>query len=1539
MSLPDIDFHRIRPYEGNRNAGFEELGCQLAEIEPRPAGATFHRKGRGGDAGVECFVKRTDGTEVGWQAKYVFTWDASLEGQLDESIETALEKHPHLTEYVVCIPFDLSDKRAGKGRSAAQKWEDWQKKWREKAKSAKRSISFTLWGKSQFATRLARGESYYSGRLLYWFDHEALTQEWLVRQFKRPRADLGTRYTPETNVELPIRRDFMALSRGAELQEQLDRWFLDLGERAKDAVRDLNKVVPEGTTSVHAQRVDETSKILSDFLGSDEIGPDRQFPLEAWRTAAEACAQACGEARQWAFGLEETKPDRYISDPPQRVAAYMVGKLLDVVRDIGEGTQSSFWQMANARAVLLHGPAGIGKSHLLADVVEHLVYQGLPAVMVLGSSLEEGEVWRQILGQLDRPPTEQVNSFLGALDAAAQLTGSRALICIDALNERKGIDIWPARLASFLAEAERFPRVVVVLSCRSTYLDYVVPHGLPPDLLYRLEHLGFREDGGEAAKAYLDKRGIVRPGAPRLAPEIENPLFLKTCCDFLEKQGTCEFPRGLQGITSIYEFYIDAIDKALTSRMKLDRNAEIVGRAIRQFAGLVVKSGTGYVGKRDAMAGFEGILSGQENLDRSLLSHFENEGLLSLEIVQDASGQRSEMVRFTFERIGDFTIASELLTQHLKLNDVVGCFKAAGPLRELVFGKDRRLKAGIIEAMAVLLPEKTGMEILDLDEKMPFEAHIAFKGSLLLRQQSHFTDRTLELAEKFLIDYDVAELFISIATEPDNKFNAAHLHRLLSAQTLPERDADWSTHLMIYGEDGAVETLISWAMRNGLDRIDDDRAHLAGVTLTWFLTTSNRRTRDRATKALACLLARRLRLGARLLRDFVGVNDPYVLERLFAACYGAALQGVVDGLAELAQAVFDLIFSAGSPPIDALLRDHAMGIVAYAQWRGELPKGPDFQRAFPPYSSPWPIESVSDELVKSYVQQHERGVGNDAILSSTVHDGDFARYQIDGKVSDWSPAPIGTWPLPGTRAICLEWLEDFKRWASAEVFAALNAYVDAAKAAKGQGPYAETPENENLAKAEAALRGLITPEQWEDFRVRAKGFFYGSYDHLASFDQEWARRWICKRAHELGWTAELFAATEQSIGYNGRSEHRVERIGKKYQWIALRELMARMADNLAFKDGYYRDPDPQPIYQSAKQIRLRDIDPSLLVEQTHYDGWRQWGRTWWVPFDPKLRPLDLQERLNWLKDDVDIFKGPSLIEVQEPKSDRKWLALSSTGHWNCSGLRDSEKELQRDAWFRLTCVVVRHADKDRLVRSLRGKILTDPDSLPRLELHGEFYLGEYPWHPGLDDIDQWDSSTFRRASKVEMRATAARYTCESGGYDFSITRSVGVEMPAPWMAKAMGLRLLSGKRPVYINSSGLETFIDPSAREPGPPAALVDRDAFLQMLEREGLAAVWVVAGEKRAFAGRGTAFGGGYNYTAVYELKEGKFLERFHFEREEPSPERLREFLGLPRQPDSKPAPPEKNRAQAVPKLMGMKTTKGNYSTGRCLLFFRLFP
>ena len=1440
MALPEIDFARIRPHGGSKSSGFEELCCQLASLEPRSLGDEFFRKGLGADAGVECFLQRADGTQIAWQAKYLFNWNQGLVNQLNGSIETALEKHPNISLYVVCLPFNLPDARLESTKSALQKWLEWRQDWLDKICSD-RELEISLWGSSEIVERLTRDDPKYSGRILYWFGQEYFTSAWFSAKFEQSKTSLGNRYTPETNIRLPIRRDFLAFARAAPLQRQIDNWFLQIRESGDQSLSAIAELA-SGNPQPHSSALSDSLDALVSLLSVPPIGIDQSYPIVDWIDATSNCYRSACEALYWA-SEQPTAFVPYQTDPSFWAQSHL-RKLADMLYEVRLSLNSNRWKIANANAVLLHGPGGVGKSHLLADIVEYHVSQGNPALLLLGEKFVDTELWPQIRDQLDRPGTEQFRHFLGSLDAAAQSTGVRAVLCIDALNERHGLDVWPTRLAGFLAVADEFPHVNIVLSCQSVYLRQVVPSGLSSEQLFPIEHRGFAPTGGEAAKTYLDLRGIARPGAPELVPEFNSPFFLKTFCDALEKEEATEFPRGLRGVTSIFGFYRNAIVQSLNRRMQLDTRLNIVPKAIGAFSELLLNDQSGYVRKTDAIELFESILPSGGDLRQSLLSQMTSEGLLTVEPLPQNDGTTEEMVRYTFQRFSDHMLARQVLDKHINEQDVMASFQPEGFLHKFLTGDGRHVRAGIIHAIAIQLPECTGVEILDVLDKPPAMIHRAFQNSLLWRDPSRFTEHTYSMLEARLRPEALNDILVSVSTEPSNQFNADYLHERLWNITMPDRDASWSAYLTRRGYSGPVETHIEWAIEAGLEEIGSQRARLAAMTLTWFFSCSHREVRDKATKALTCLLVHRLDLAARLVREFARVNDPYVLERLLAACYGAVLYAD-DGpsLAELAATVFGSFFADRDAPVHILSRDYARCIVDYAAMQGQIDTHIDLNMARPPYRSQWPIADVPDEFISSYSEVRSDVRVGDQIVYSTVNDGDFARYVIDPAVSKWSTAVIDT-------ARALETAE---------------------------------PTSESCDSAREYLRAIRGSER---------------YPPLARFSVQNARRWICKRAHDLGWTPGVFGDLDEQLGRHDRSDHRVERIGKKYQWIAFNELLARMSDNLVYAGSPLdHDPDRREPYRDACRLGLRNIDPSLLLTRSHYDGWREWDKTWWVPEVPELRTMSPTERIVWLESENDFFRQKELIELCQPDTQSNWLGLQGFSSWKGYGISAGRRVVQREAWFRLTCVVTKKGDLPLLLKALSVKrVLTNPSHLPNLQIRSHIYLREYPWHQDLDQLQADCHALVDWASEMDIRPTVATYSCTSGGYDYSVDKTIDIHLPAPWLCQLADLRANRSHAPTFSRCDGRVIFFDTSLLYPGPATALIDRDAFIETLDREGLAPVWILAGEKNVYGGAkfSAAFGGSVRYTSIYSLGSEKRLVECgrSMEKISPTTEQIKEFF-----------------------------------------------
>ena len=185
-----IDWKSIRPLQGGREKGFEELCAQLARAA-RPSRSEFVRKGTP-DAGVECYAILTDGTEWAWQSKYVDGLGDSQWLQIDRSVATALEKHPKLVRYFVCAPVDRADARVEGRRYAKDRWDSHVEKWSGWASDRGMTVEFTYWGSHELLEILARPE--HLGRVRFWFDVQGFDAPWFTARLDEALQAAGPRY-------------------------------------------------------------------------------------------------------------------------------------------------------------------------------------------------------------------------------------------------------------------------------------------------------------------------------------------------------------------------------------------------------------------------------------------------------------------------------------------------------------------------------------------------------------------------------------------------------------------------------------------------------------------------------------------------------------------------------------------------------------------------------------------------------------------------------------------------------------------------------------------------------------------------------------------------------------------------------------------------------------------------------------------------------------------------------------------------------------------------------------------------------------------------------------------------------------------------------------------------------------------------------------------------------------------------------------------------------------------------------------------------
>ncbi|AHG85284.1 outer membrane protein [Bibersteinia trehalosi USDA-ARS-USMARC-190] len=213
-----IRWENIKPLKGSQNNAFEELVCQLAYQECKSLGK-FTRISAP-DGGIEAMCELPDGSVCGWQAKYFLSsFSSSQWQQIEDSVKESLKSYPKLTKYYVCVATDRANANVSGKKSFLTKWGECIQKWKDFAQSQGREIEFEFWGSFELSDLLSKPEN--AGKKFFWFNESELSEKWFEQYNQQAINNLGVRYTPEINVDLPIAMQLEALARTQTFKEHL----------------------------------------------------------------------------------------------------------------------------------------------------------------------------------------------------------------------------------------------------------------------------------------------------------------------------------------------------------------------------------------------------------------------------------------------------------------------------------------------------------------------------------------------------------------------------------------------------------------------------------------------------------------------------------------------------------------------------------------------------------------------------------------------------------------------------------------------------------------------------------------------------------------------------------------------------------------------------------------------------------------------------------------------------------------------------------------------------------------------------------------------------------------------------------------------------------------------------------------------------------------------------------------------------------------------------------------------------------------------
>lgn len=1211
--------------------------------------------------------------------------------------------------------------------------------------------------------------------------------KWFIEQCKSSIHDLGKRYTPELNVKLEVSEIFEGLGRTEEFKRKTTKAFDQFLIKGKKVLKNQPEV-KESLESLE-KNFDELQTLFHkiDFLGTDAL-PVNEFD----NLLNEAYSSV-----QQIYGYYITEERKVQKEKNDYQYYHKHGSELRNIREF-EHELSSFqslirgssFKLANNPFLLLDGEAGIGKSHLIGDIVSRRINKERESVFLLGQHfVTEEDPWTQIFKRL------QINSksedFLRKLNQRAKESGKRIVLFIDAINEGKGNYFWNEFVKSFINEIKKYEWLGLVLTIRTSYKNLIFPEDEKSNLgIVEHHHYGFRNIEYEASKLFFDNYNIELPNVPLLHPEFQNPLFLKLFCEGINKAGLTRISDGLQGITSIINFFVKNVNTVLSKpkRVGYSDSLNLVQKSINAIIKYKVENELRYVPYEQAYEVVNESISSFID-KKGFIDELITEGVLSKNLFWKESDDYEEGVYLAYERFEDHLTVKYLLEQYPELEKE---FKENGKLYKYVENENAVYRyKGLIEAFSIQIPEIKGCEFYSLIPELKDRYPIVetFVESLLWRKVDTINEELKKYVNEHVLSYQGThdyfwETILAVTAIPNHFFNARFLHNHLLKFTLPDRDANWTQLLRYkYDNESSVKRLIDWAWSDtDKSHISDESVLLSSITLAWFHTSTNRELRDCSTKAMICLLQNRVHVLIELLQKFETVNDPYVYERLFAVAYGCAVRtNKKEELADLSDYIYVTIFKDKDEVYPhVLLRDYARGVIEFTSFSGiELPF--DFEDVRPPYKSSFPQKIMTNEEIdKKY------------------------KFDYDSK--------------------------DFKKhyWSQNSILSSMTTEYG-----RGTGGYGDF----GRYTFESALR---------------------SWDVNTNQLSNLAIEWIFEK---YGYDVEKHGEYDRNTYSYDRRASTIERIGKKYQWIALYEMVARVSDNFKKYERWSFEKEKEVPYQGPWDPYIRDIDPTLLISETGSYEEDEPQDFWWV--NNKIFNWDCTNE-SWVNDSSELPKMEEIIHVKDDMGE-EWLVLEGYPSWSEPKKIGEEKwdQPHKELWCQIRSYLVKDGEYDSfkgwaIKQDFMGRWM--PESGNRYEM----FSREYYWSPAQDyfmsdyyEGTEWTEIHDRKSGDyvAEVNVTAQGFLWEEE-FDKSKEETISFLKPSTVINKGMDLKY-SQREGEFIDNSEVVQCFAPNVYHDSKSYLLVRKCSFLKFLNENKLKIVWTVLGEKQIIGGR--SFGDDY--------------------------------------------------------------------------------
>lgn len=576
-----MNWQHFQTYNEAVTQAFESMCNQLFELwanrEYKETKQSFVVvNGAGGDGGVESYAVLKSGKEIGVQAKWFpDSITASQFNQIKKSILTAIEVHPQLIKYIVCVPRDLSNEKKGKDGKVVKITE--YSRWKKVVTDIKNKypeFEVILWGDYDLQCQLQYAEA--AGVRRYWFEKEEITKYALQDSFDKQKSGwLDQRYIPVLHNQGTIHKEMFS--------------FLGNSEECSHLLKKLETV--RKNYEMLIMQIDE----LCEFLHERKEFSEKIEELgELCRRIKIQCTQLIRikEAFRNEYKLEQWNEEILTYEKLWDIKEWLdkqsygghychfgdVKKLFEKI-DNADMFQllERMKQRCNFEKIIVIGGQGTGKTHGIANMVETQLREEyhIP-ILIQAKSVAPQDEWRDMLirtlGLSEVWSEDELWSALEALSYRNEINHPmsdmendiriipKVVIYIDGIDEIKPYERWNERINQVSVITSRHPRIRFCFTGRPYAFDR-------KKTLFdkELKRVVLSDDGDIPVRKiyddYMKHYHVDDTDAKWLRYTLSTPYALKLLCELYEGKNIGQMEKSHVTVTKLLQEKFERLNK------------------------------------------------------------------------------------------------------------------------------------------------------------------------------------------------------------------------------------------------------------------------------------------------------------------------------------------------------------------------------------------------------------------------------------------------------------------------------------------------------------------------------------------------------------------------------------------------------------------------------------------------------------------------------------------------------------------------------------------------------------------------------------------------------------------------------------------------------------------------------------------------------------------------------------------------------------------------------------------------------------------